>query len=328
MKKNVKSSEEVTIELSKKRPGRHVVWENMSDSALRAAYKYRRSRNRVIELGLHAELVRRFPSYDAATQTFTGIHTKKGGGRPKTVRTLADGQTVKNPKSYKKPLKELASSSLRQMYYQLRREGQEIPDDMNAELARRFPAYNKKTRSFVRLGRGERIATAADIAEMRGKQPAQASVTEKPAPKVPAPVTAQTDNVLRVTVKPVQTSADQIYSDVFVNGHRILRNHINTEVCTFADGAILGVRGIVTDMTYYPSRPVWMLYSTDLNPHRWARQETWNSYALHIRNVREEPEFSRVRVDLSDHSIILQDIAREKRRAAGRVFKIMDEKTK
>lgn len=211
---------------TKKRPGRKAIWSRSSDKALRTAYANRRKKGQDIDPELEAELIRRFPTYDAATHTFTGRATPRPykdlsnnqimvkyqsalmAGTPITdalheelkrrYPTRYDAQNrvlsdKRNGGKQKKPLRELADKTLKIMYYNARSAGN-IPAELNNELARRFPAYDKKTQTFVDLRGGYRLATKEEIeeidkrnaviaaarrAEERKKQEAQRRIAEE-----------------------------------------------------------------------------------------------------------------------------------------------------
>lgn len=94
-----------------------------NDVSLRALYRYNKRHNIKIGVELNAELIRRFPGYDPKTETFGN---KKG-----------------------KSLAELSDARLRGRYWYKKIHGQEINDELNDELSRRFPCYDPKEKIFT-----------------------------------------------------------------------------------------------------------------------------------------------------------------------------------
>ncbi|MDE6477642.1 MAG: hypothetical protein K2L94_00150 [Alphaproteobacteria bacterium] len=320
---------------------------DISDMALRAAYQYHYKRYGRVPDDLNAALGARFAGYDMGTQTF-GHGVRRG-------RSVKQSDKPSAPRDFTK----LTDASLRATYSLHRRKKNNIPDALNAELGRRFAGYDMVSRTFGHKKSGPIAAKsmpkpsaqstfvthaapatggAADkqptVAVAAGKK-SETPVIAPVRPVVPERVAAKTPvasprspkiTELSVTLKPVKMTLDSVYNDVYVNGKRILHNHVDTELHTFLGGAILAVRGIVTDNPRLPQRPMWMIYGTDLMPNKWLGTNKFSGYDVYIANVNANA--SLLTLYASNRMQLLLDYEKYRRLAAGRVFKIKDENTK
>ncbi len=335
--------------------GRTTDWTKSPDKSLRQVYSNRRRKGRDIEPELEAELSRRFPTYDATTHTFKGRTATSHTPRPDKdldnaeivqkhhtatpaddtpSRVLPDKR--KGGKPNKKPLSALRNTTLKQMYYNARNAGN-IPPELNSELARRFPAYDEKTHTFIKLGRGERIATPADIDEIEHQQ-ALAEAARRKAEKekqsalrraaiakakaANQPATDADTSDLVVTTKLLKISQDGPVCDVFVNGMCILRNHIGTQVQTFLNGTVLGVYGSVTDIPNFPTNPSWQVYDTNLKRRSFAQVHPYTKKSVFIQNIGKIGD-TKITLTVSNKMCVILD-----QRPTQRIFKISSEKTK
>ena len=96
---------------------------NYSNETLRGIYLYRKQRNRKIEPELNAELARRFPGWNSETQTFARAKVSD--------------------------ITKLSDARLRGRHWYKKTHGQEISDELNDELSRRFPCYDPKEKIFT-----------------------------------------------------------------------------------------------------------------------------------------------------------------------------------
>ena len=108
----------------KTRKDKKVDWTKVKEVGLRQAHSYRNKKGMPIEDELNEELARRFPGYDKGTKTFG--HNKK---------VSIDWSKLKDV-------------GLRQAYLYRKKKNLIIEDELNEELACRFPGYNKKTKTF------------------------------------------------------------------------------------------------------------------------------------------------------------------------------------
>lgn len=341
----------------KKRRGRKAVWANSSDQSLRGAYSKRKREGKEIEPELQAELARRFPTYDCATNTFTGgSRGKKAAAAPSPYRDLSNNDIMlkyhaarmagtpieddlhaelkrryyrrydavnrvlpdkKKTGSKKKALSELTDSSLKTAYYKA---GGKISGELNAELARRFPAYDARTRTFIRLGRGERFATTEEIKEIEARErrialAKMAKPVSKPAPEQITVLEGQ----LNVTMRRTKIGLDGAFYDVYVNGKRILHNHINTQLHTFLNGTILGVYGTATDIANLPTKQSWQIYDTRMSRRTFTQTNPITKKNVYITGVHT----------LGDDKLVL-DVSNKMRvqldyKPSDIVFKILSE---
>lgn len=371
---------------TKKRPGRKAIWSRSSDKALRTAYANRRKKGQDIDPELEAELIRRFPTYDAATHTFTGRATPRPykdlsnnqimvkyqsalmAGTPITdalheelkrrYPTRYDAQNrvlsdKRNGGKQKKPLRELADKTLKIMYYNARSAGN-IPAELNNELARRFPAYDKKTQTFVDLRGGYRLATKEEIeeidkrnaviaaarrAEERKKQEAQRRIAEEKqaaekqaaqttkeqpvaASVTPAAPQVAAPSELLVTTKRLRISQDGVHNDVFVNGKCILHNHIDTRVQVFLNGTVLGIYGRVTDIPNFPDNPSWQVYDTNMKRRTFSQVHQYTRKSVYIKSIAPIGD-SQLSLEVSNKMRVILDA-----RPVTQIFKIVSEDRK
>ncbi len=106
------------------RKSKKIDWSTVKDIGLRQAHSYRNKKGMPIEDELNEELARRFPGYDKGTKTFG--HNKK---------VSIDWSKLKDV-------------GLRQAYLYRKKKNLIIEDELNEELACRFPGYNKETKTF------------------------------------------------------------------------------------------------------------------------------------------------------------------------------------
>lgn len=318
-------------------------WDKISDGALRQAYHYRRRKGKDIEPELAAEMARRFKGFDAEARCFS--HRGRKAAAPNPYKKLskndlaakyhvmrmhgeeidddlnaelkrrfnrydAETRTFREDMRGKKtkPLQDLADNTLKTKYYAMRRAGKKIPNDMNEELARRFPNYNKETWEFVNLRGGYVIAE-----EPKPAQP-------KPAP---TPKKTKTENGdLIVETKMTKISPDGVFYDVYVNGKRILRNNVDTKVQTFLDGTVLGVYGIATDIAELPTKPSWQIYDANLHRRTFDNTDSITKKQVYIKSIRETGDGT---LDLwvSNNMHVYPS-----KKDLGRIFKIMTENEK
>lgn len=248
-------------------------WSKSSDNSLRVVFTRRKKGNKPIEDDLNEELAKRFETYDPVNRTFP---TKA----PKNWSTASDAE-------------------LRNALQRRNRSHKQIEDDLNAELAKRFPTYSAERRTFI--GRMPR----------RKKRPTISSVVYKKAPVlqiVPEQKTVSEQKTeendvktkIKITTKFVKYDLDgkATYNDVYINGKRVLKNHINTEIKLFFDDTLLAIHGIVTDHKNYPLSPVWLLYDTNLKKLIPENKQTFNNYFSVARNIFIMPDGKTLRADL------------------------------
>ena len=108
----------------------------------------------------------------------------------------------------------------------------------------------------------------------------------------------KSENDLVVTIKPVRTTLDGTYNNVFVNGKKILSNHFNTEIKLLVDDTILAIHGIVTDNQSLPRTPIWQVYGTDLRSRVSLHKQKFSGYNIHAKHIAETADG--LRIELSN----------------------------
>ena len=267
-----------------------------SDTQLRSLHNYYHKQNRQIPDALNAELKRRFARYDAATQTF---------GHKPAKAVVATKTSVASKPAHSANETTIVSISVKPQ----------------------LDVVDRKQNAATKIER----PAPSPIAKTT--QPPPIPQTIKPAvvtpAAAPAPVVrpqSKAPTQLSVTLKPVKETLDGIYNDVYVNGTRILRNHVDTEIKTFLDGTILGIHGIVTTDANLPQRPIWMIFDTNLTANKWIGKDKFSGYSVYVSKLSEHPDM--LRLYASNRVQILLDFEKYKRLAAGRMFKLVPEKTK
>ncbi len=175
----------------------------------------------------------------------------------------------------------------------------------------------------------KKITTPASIPTSQTTETVAASITpEQPAqrtPSVPKKATTNT-NLLSVTIKPVKTTLDGTYNDVFVNGKKILSNHFNTEIKLLMNDTILAIHGIVTDNHDLPQTPIWQVYGPDLRSRIALQKQKFSGYNIHAKYVTETA--NGLRMELSNRCSCLLKTERLLKEAGQKRFVIQDEHTR
>lgn len=127
-----------------------------------------------------------------------------------------------------------------------------------------------------------------------------------------------------VKIKQIKLTPDGFYNDVFINDKKVLSNHINTKIETFADDTILAIHGIVTNDSNYPVTPMWVVYDTELKSRAPQIKQSLSKYYAQIKNVNEIN--GSIRLELTNKSNYLLNIERMKKIANGKKFVIQKEK--
>lgn len=277
-----------------------------NNNSLRTMYSYRKRNNKIIPAKLNAELAKRFPNYDPEKQQFVETPLEKTDIAP-TVAHKATEQTA--PKAPETPVVatkaantskktiEVSDQTLMNAYNMRRRACRAIGPELNAKLAERFPNYDPINQVFI----NEEKRTV--------KKPA------KPAEPVE----------LHVKLKERKLTLHEAYYDVIVNGQTILANHVTSKLCTYMDGALLAVHGIVTGDPTYPQKPIWLIFDTKLQPNRFVSRDKISGYRTYISSL-QETSFD-LRAMCSNKATVILSPEKYKRIANGARF-IIEEKTK
>lgn len=155
------------------------------------------------------------------------------------------------------------------------------------------------------------------------KQETKTPVSVKEKPKEKTVKEPKTKEII-VRIKQIKLTPDGFYNDVFINDKKVLSNHINTKIETFADDTILAIHGIVTNDSNYPITPMWVVYDTELKSRAPQIKQSLSKYYAQIKNVNEIN--GSIRLELTNKSNYLLNIERMKKIANGKKFVIQKEK--
>ncbi len=273
-------------------------WTAKSDATLRAAYTYRKKHNLAIEPELNDILADRFAGYDAEKMQFMGRKVKQ---KPKKVRVINWAEKT--------------DDILRQAYKHRCNTPDGIDDELNVELALRFPdEYDQTTRTFLKKPKIQQNSGTKQVQKSANSIQRPTTATTAAKPKATTPTT------LTVTLKLVKQSLDATYNNVYVNGNLILRNHANTKLEILGDGTLLAVHGIVTDNKNLPQRPLIMIYDTNLVANKWAGRDKIAGYDIYAKYIN--PTADGLNVTLSNKCTIILNNERLKRLAGITRFEI------
>ena len=142
-----------------------------------------------------------------------------------------------------------------------------------------------------------------------------AKPVSKPAPEQITVLEGQ----LNVTMRRTKIGLDGAFYDVYVNGKRILHNHINTQLHTFLNGTILGVYGTATDIANLPTKQSWQIYDTRMSRRTFTQTNPITKKNVYITGVHT----------LGDDKLVL-DVSNKMRvqldyKPSDIVFKILSE---
>ena len=101
---------------------------------------------------------------------------------------------------------------------------------------------------------------------------------------------------LTVTVKPIKTTLDGTYNNVFINGEKILSNHLNTRIDLLYDNRLLAIHGIVTDNPNMPQIPTWQVYDTQLQSKIPTHKQKYNNYSIYSTHIHTTAEGMHIRM--------------------------------
>lgn len=303
-------------------------WSKSSNESLRHAQIRRKKMGIKISDALNDELVKRFPGYSRETETF--------------------GNT---------PLSKLSDFRLRQIYWRTKKSGAPIDDELSTELARRFPSYNPTTRTFKRgriahpetkqrakrfaqmrdtslrtiLGRykssGTEIPSALDAELARRFSNYDTAthsfrrVSHKKAPQTTTPHNAN----ITVTIKPIKTTLDGTYNDIYINGVKFIGNHVDTQIKLLCSNTILAIHGTIVNDPKYPEIPTWMVYDANLRsriPEYKRKRSQHKIYANGITNTSDGTAI----LELSNDAKIYLETERMKKIAQMRRFVVDNQK--
>ncbi len=250
-----------------------------ADNTLRSAYHKFKKQKLPIPDELNAELANRFSNYDPETQKF----------KPKT-------------KSYA----DCTESALRSAYYEHKEQKLPIPDELNTELAKRFPGYDPEQKIF-------------DVLEQISREEARAEKLHKLVMK-------SKNKKIIVSVQTVDVKEAVTYNDIFINGTKILSNHIDTEIKLLCDDTILAIHGIITNDVHYPHTPTWLAYNAQMKSLSPTQANTYSNYYVQINNIRDIND--KINIFFNNKTTVVLSKEKLKRVANGHYFVLENQKTR
>lgn len=256
-------------------------WAEKSNRSIQNAYIYRKHKNLPISEELKAELIKRFPNYDEESNTFT---------------------KVRKTKNYS----EQSKTTLRIAYYNHKKTNKQIPDDLNAELAKRFHNYDPEKRVLLEKNKDVNAEKRATTLQQIAAQ--------------------YTDTRIVVSVKPVDIKENVTYNNVFINGTKILSNHIDTEIKLLCDDTILAIHGIITNDVHYPRTPTWLAYNTQMKSLANIKANVYSEQYVQIKHISDTSD----KVNIFLDNKITMSLSKEKLKklADGRRFVLENQKTR
>ena len=131
-------SENQNVKEGKQEIKQNTDWSKSSENSIKTAYYTRKKKGKPIEDSLNEELAKRFDNYDKEQKAFTPRQKSK------------------------KDWCKYSDISLRNIYYSRKRESLPIEDSLNEELAKRFPGYDPKTKTFKRNKKAIDLSKSSD----------------------------------------------------------------------------------------------------------------------------------------------------------------------
>ena len=251
-------------------------WCKYSDMGLRNIYYSRKRESLPIEDSLNEELAKRFPGYDPKTKTFK-----------------------RNKKAI--DLSKSSDNRIRNTYYSRKKAGKPIEDSLNEELAKRFKKYDSETRTFVK--QKDLAQKAKENIDNHDSKNATVIIPSAHTVEALPKTEKETYQKIIVEIKPIKMTLEGTYNDVFVNGRKILKNHINTEVQLFCEDTILGIHGIISGNKYYPESPIWLIYDTNIQQRPPEQKNIITKHNILVKKIYNYPE--EIRLELDNRAIVI-----------------------
>lgn len=154
----------------------------------------------------------------------------------------------------------------------------------------------------------------------------QAPVTEQKTSTTPDEKTRYPANTLIVQVHTVKATLNGPYNNIYVNGKKILSNHIGTEIKLMFNDTLLAIHGIVTDNPNLPQIPTWQIYDTNLRSRISNGKQKFSGYNIHSKQISEIPDG--LRIELSNRSTAIIKAERIIKEAGQKKFIYLPEHTK
>lgn len=130
---------------------------------------------------------------------------------------------------------------------------------------------------------------------------------------------------ITVTIKPIKTTLDGTYNDIYINGVKFIGNHVDTQIKLLCSNTILAIHGTIVNNPKYPEIPTWMVYDTNLRsriPEYKQKHSQYNIYANGITNTSDGTAI----LELSNNAKVYLETGRMKKIAQMRRFVIDNQK--
>ena len=325
-------SENQNVKEEKQETKTFIDWSKSSANSIKTAYYRRKRESLPIEDSLNEELAKRFPNYNAEKRTFGKnakrkntnwsnsskdslrniYYSKKKAGKP--IEDSLNEELAKRFDNYDKEQKaftprqkskkdwcKYSDMGLRNIYNKQKKEGLEIEDSLNEELAKRFKKYDSETRTFVKQ---KDLAQKAkeNIDNHDSKNATVIIPSAHTVEALPKTEKEQYQKII-VEIKPIKMTLEGTYNDVFVNGRKILKNHINTEVQLFCEDTILGIHGIISGNKYYPESPIWLIYDANIQQRPPEQKNIITKHNILVKKIYNYPE--EIRLELDNRAIVI-----------------------
>lgn len=235
------------------------------------AYNYRKNKNQTIEPELNEELAKRFPGHEIF------LSTEKAYGYIKISQKNAYDNIINIPT----PAEIIKADSLSSKTVLIDCYGREttcplikIQDKNNLKKQNHIiESLLKVTAPEEKVVEGEKVSapTKMEFSDSMGQDNTKQTSTDiKKESNITntqknknATALSHTQEIV-VSVKQIKITLEGVYNNIFVNGKKLLSNHINTQIKTFGNGVILAIHGTVINDARYPTTPMWLIYDTNL----------------------------------------------------------------
>ena len=172
---------------------------------------------------------------------------------------------------------------------------------MNEELAKRFKKYDSETRTFVK--QKDLAQKAKENIDNHDSKNATVIIPSAHTVEALPKTEKEPYQKIIVEIKPIKMTLEGAYNDVFINGRKILKNHINTEVQLFCEDTILGIHGIISGNKYYPESPIWLIYDTNIQQRPPEQKNIITKHNILVKKIYNYPE--EIRLELDNRAIVI-----------------------
>ncbi len=194
-----------------------------------------------------------------------------------------------------------SDATLRRERNRRKQKGLPIEDSLNEELAKRFKKYDSETRTFVK--QKDLAQKAKENIDNHDSKNATVIIPSAHTVEALPKTEKEPYQKIIVEIKPIKMTLEGAYNDVFINGRKILKNHINTEVQLFCEDTILGIHGIISGNKYYPESPIWLIYDTNIQQRPPEQKNIITKHNILVKKIYNYPE--EIRLELDNRAIVI-----------------------